>query len=172
MVSACVVYSSGMLLVTIIACLFNVSFFSVLSYAQLNDSLAAPFARAVAGNAFPELFVGIISVMASLCCAGTVQGWMMSVSRIVYSSAARGDFPSVFAKLSEKKQIPINAVAAFAAWTSLVLLPTEETTLIVTFHTIGQWFFFVMVAIALIRLRSLEPNVHRPYKVNLGRWLR
>lgn len=91
-------------------------------------------------------------------------------SRIFAAMAKDGLMPPLFGTIHPKlrtpwmSQILIGAVVAtFAAAT-----PIETLSELVG---VGTLFSFVMVCAALIRLRSLEPEVHRPFRVPGAPWV-
>ena len=69
------IYVSGMATVVVISLVFNIAFFSVLKADDLTSFLAAPFARAVAG----EWLSSIIAFMVAMCCLGSSNGMLMGI---------------------------------------------------------------------------------------------
>ena len=88
---------------------------------------------------------------------GWISAAMLYGPRLAYSLAARGDFPSVFAKLHPRFQTPGIAIA-FYALTGWALAASGSFLRVVTLSSASMIVLYAGVCAALIRLRKLRPN--------------
>ncbi len=47
----------------------------------------------------------------------------------------------------------------------IVAILAEDITFLINFSTFTEWAFYILVMILLLVLRRIQPNTHRPYRV-------
>lgn len=147
------------------ACLFllvNLACFRVLSFDQLAQSRTA-VADMLGRVGGAGLAVGLTLAMI-LSALGTLNGTILTQSRIPYAMARDGLLPRVLGTVSATGRAPVGAVlykAGFAA--VLVLTGTFEQ--LSSLYVFAQWLFYALGALALLRLRAIEPDLARPVRV-------
>lgn len=151
----------GTLLTLAVYLLVNVAYFYVLtpSQALATRSIAATAARHFlggAGGAFVAIGV-LISTFASL------NGSILSGSRIPYAQAKDGLFPRALARVHPRFQTPAIAILAQAVIAGIFALSGSYETLY-TKAIYSEWVFYALATSALFVLRRREPSLHRPYR--------
>jgi basic amino acid/polyamine antiporter, APA family len=117
-------------------------------------------ARAVLGGRGSFVMAALIAVAV----LGTLNGTMLSGSRIAASMAARGDFPRFAAKASARTGTPSAALWIQTGWTlALVGIGEAETLLDYTVGAMLLSGILMVLAVIILRLRS--PDLARPFRV-------
>ncbi len=152
----------GTLLVMVIYLLMNASYIYVLSIPVIaaSDSVASDMALMTFG-AFGSLFVSLLVVVST---AGSVNGAVISGSRVFFAMARDGLFFERVGRVQPRFQTPAN---------SLIVLAIVSATycLLGTFQQIIRYFvfhamiWFMLVTLGVIILRRRLPDVARPFKV-------
>jgi len=100
------------------------------------------------------VFVGI-AVMVSTY--GWISGDMLNAPRLAYSLGAKGDFPSLFARLHPRFHTPATAIMLYAL-TGWVLAVSGSFLWAVALSAGSNMVYYAATSGALIRLRKLRPN--------------
>lgn len=91
---------------------------------------------------------------------------VLEVARVVYIAARHGQLPLMFSTLNVHSS-PFIAVLLNVSLGSLAVVLTNLNELInYLYFTSSIWTLLSMIGI--LKLRYQEPNLHRPYKVNMG----
>jgi len=109
------------------------------------------------------IVVSIGGILASLT---TVNGALAGGTRIAYGLSRNDLLPSVFKRVHPKFRSPFTALALTSLLAVLFVL-TRWVDLIVYAIALGYSITAIMVVLALIRLRQIEPTLYRPFKVPL-----
>jgi APA family basic amino acid/polyamine antiporter len=89
---------------------------------------------------------------------------MLGLSRLGYSLALNRQIPSLVGYLHPRRSTPVVVIAIGALLAVLLLLPADLDFL-VGISAFGATLAFSIVSVAVIRLRWLEPNRDRPFKM-------
>ncbi|HLY59319.1 MAG TPA: amino acid permease [Terriglobia bacterium] len=151
----------GTLLVITVYLLVNMAYFYVLAPADIarTQTVAADCARVFmgkAGGAFVAVGV-IISTFA------TLNGSILSGSRIPFATARDGLFPQPLAKLSPRFATPVVAILSQAFVAGLFALSGQYDTLY-TKAIFSEFLFYALVTAGIFVLRRREPNLPRSYR--------
>lgn len=118
-------------------------------------------------NLFDSQLLGKVLVVGGI--AGIITSWNAFViggSRIMYAMAIRGMLPQWFAKMHPKFHTPSNAIIFLTALAFLApLLGRQALNWLVNAGSIGIVLGYLIVTLAFLQLRKLEPNLERPYAV-------
>ena len=98
------------------------------------------------------------SVFSTMCCT------VLSASRMIYRASQEGQLPFIFSMLNNHS-CPTMAVSQLIILTSIVIITSDLINLI-RYSGLALWFLRGLHMIGLLKLRSQEPNLPRPYKVN------
>ncbi|HEX9261527.1 MAG TPA: APC family permease [Candidatus Bathyarchaeia archaeon] len=109
------------------------------------------------------IVVSIGGILASLT---TVNGALAGGTRIAYGLSRNDLLPSIFRRVHPKFRSPFTALALTTLLAVLFVL-TRWVDLIVYAIALGYSITAIMVVLALIRLRQIEPTLYRPFKVPL-----
>ncbi len=102
---------------------------------------------------------------------GNMLSWSLGVNNTACYAAENGDMPKVFAKRNQKNQMPIGSAIMNGVVASLVVviapfLPNQD--LFWAFFSLNLVMFllsYVPVFLAFYRLRKIDPDTPRPFKV-------
>jgi amino acid transporter len=160
---------SGLATVTFIYLLANFAYLSVLSANDVENSsaIAVDLGNTVSGELFNSSHVLslIFAFGVALSTMGSNNGSIMTGGRVFYAIARNGDAPKFFAKLNSAGA-PWTALLAQGTWASiLVLLPGSSFGSLLNYLGPCAWFYYALTSSSVIRLRYIEPDTHRPFKV-------
>ena len=157
----------GSLAVLAVYLLTNLAYFHAL---PINEIATANTGYPVATKAVAT-FLGttgatFVSLAIMISIIGSLNGSILTNSRVPYAMASDGLFPKTISELNEKSRVPVRAIMAQAIWASaLALLGTfDQLTNYVIFAT---WIFYVLTTSAVFVLRRKMPDATRPYKTLL-----
>lgn len=107
------------------------------------------------------LLIVICSITASLT---TVNGAMAGATRVSYALSRDGLLPSFLHKVHPKYHLPYRTLL-LSLLISIVFVLTRSVDLIVYMVSLGYIVTSVLVGLSVIRLRTKEPYLYRPFKV-------
>jgi len=107
--------------------------------------------------------VVVCSITASLT---TVNGAMAGATRVSYALSRDGLLPTFFEKVHPKHKIPYRTLL-LSLMISISFVLTRSVELIVYMISLGYIVTSIFVGLSVIRLRSKEPHLYRPFKVPL-----
>ena len=102
--------------------------------------------------------VGLLGLIASF------HGLILAAGRATFEFGRVGYFPKILGKIHPKFKTPSNALA-FNMVIGIGALLTEKTAEIITISVFGALTLYAISMVAVIRLRKIEPNLNRPFKV-------
>ncbi|MHB8634216.1 MAG: APC family permease [Thermoplasmatota archaeon] len=117
------------------------------------QGLIAVEAARAAGGGTAALFVAVVGVVSLF---GTANVFVLAVPRIFQAMAQEGALPARLAAVS-KAHVPAKPMVALALWSSILAMTGlyGSITYMVVF---GQWFFYLLTAVAFLRLRKSHPT--------------
>ena len=152
----------GVLFVAIVFMLFNAVCFYVLPFGAVAGSphVASDVMESFGGHK-AALWITLAMVISAL---GTLNSSILSGARVDYAMARDGIFFRVAARVHPKFRTPGNALIFQCSLASVMALTGtfEDLTSLFIFAT---WIFYGLAVVALFRLRRLEPELPRPYRV-------
>ena len=92
---------------------------------------------------------------------------MLGLSRLGYSLALNRQIPSAIGRLHSSRATPVVVIAVGALLAILLLIPADIEFL-ASIYAFGATISFTIVHLAVIRLRWLEPDRDRPFKIRLN----
>jgi amino acid transporter len=139
-------------LVTLLALPFN-------TIANSNHVASDMLERAAGADASVWLTLAmIVSVI------GTLNSTTLAAARVPFAMARDGLFFKPLARLSARTRTPRMAVM-FQAFLSTLLVLTGTFEDLTSLFIFANWLFFALVIAGLMRLRSTEPDLPRPFRV-------
>jgi amino acid transporter len=106
----------------------------------------------------------IVSIGSIVAVLTTINGSIAGGTRIAYALSRSQLLPSVFNRVHPKYRSPYTALA-LTMLLAIAFILTRSIELIVYAITTGYSVTAIMVCIALIKLRRIEPQLYRPFKV-------
>jgi APA family basic amino acid/polyamine antiporter len=89
---------------------------------------------------------------------------LIGISRLSYSLASSDLFPGAFAKLHPKFRTPFISIIVFGVAAALLILP-GQIDLMAAVYSLAATFAFAVAHLAVMRLRFVEPRLHRPFRM-------
>lgn len=124
-------------------------------------------------NLFGSQWFGTVLVIGGV--AGIITSWnafIIGGSRILYAMSARSMIPKWFGFIHPKYKTPTNAIVFLGILAFVApFLGRPSLVWIVNAGGIGIVFGYLLVSIAFLRLRKLEPDLDRPYKIKYYRFV-
>ena len=122
------------------------------------------------------IFIGLMAFLFLLTLFGNMISWSLGVNNTACYAAENGDMPKIFAKRSEKLKMPIGAAIMNGIVASVIIviapiLPNQD--LFWAFFSLNLVMFllsYIPVFPAFYKLRKIDPNAHRPFKVSGKDW--
>ncbi|KAL8598646.1 hypothetical protein ACOMHN_013529 [Nucella lapillus] len=146
----------GVVAVTVIYVLTNVSYLAVMSPQQMlaADTVAVTWGNAVLGTGLASLIIPLC-VMTST--AGSANGSMFVEPRMIFSAARDGNFPEAFSYLQVHSRIPLLSVFLIIALAIFYAVFSDIMELI-TMAEFTAWFFNFLIAASLLLIRHRQPR--------------
>ncbi|XP_077982868.1 large neutral amino acids transporter small subunit 1-like [Glandiceps talaboti] len=154
----------SVMLVTVIYVLVNVAYFAVLSPIQMgqSDAVAVTF-----GNWTLGIMAWIIPVFVSLSTFGSVNGSLLTGSRIFFVGARENQLPDVLGMIDLKKKTPTPSLL-LTCLLSLMYLLAEDIGTLINYFSFITWLSIGTAICGMLYLRWKKPDLPRPIKVNLA----
>ena len=156
----------GVAIVALLYVLMNAAYIACLPPALMSSSAAVgrDAASAVVGQAGAV----IIPLIVAISTFGSCNGSILTGARVIFASARDGQLPvwcsSRLGSVHSKTQAPVYALLLQALWSTCLLLPGNFESL-VQFFGFASWLGYGASGVALLRLRRLEPELTRPFKI-------
>jgi APA family basic amino acid/polyamine antiporter len=151
----------GTLLVIVVYLLVNMAYFYILAPAAVagTQTVAADSARVFLGKA-GGAFVAIGVMISTFA---TLNGSILSGSRIPFATARDGLFPQPLAKLHPRFSTPAVSIMSQAIVAGLFALSGQYDTLY-TKAIFSEFLFYALVTGGIFVLRRRAPDLPRPYR--------
>lgn len=154
----------GTLVVLALYLLLDAAFLRALGMDGLARSGEAGTATARA--AFGEAGARAMALLIAVAVLGTLNGTMLSGSRIAQAMAARGDFPRFAARAHARTGTP-SAALWIQTGLTLALVAVGEAQALLAYTTSAMLLSGVLMVLAVIVLRRRAPGLARPFRVPL-----
>ena len=95
---------------------------------------------------------------------------LIGISRLSYSLGGADLLPRTFARLHPRYKTPYLSIIIFGAAAALLILPGifvhgQEIDLLGSIYALAATFAFCSAHLSVMRLRFIEPNLYRPYRM-------
>ncbi|XP_071092211.1 b(0,+)-type amino acid transporter 1-like [Haliotis cracherodii] len=151
----------GVLLVTVVYVLTNISYLSVMTRQELLDAnaVAVTWGDRILGAA---AVIMPLSVMVSTF--GGANGTAFTGGRVVYAAARDNNLPEILSYIQVKQLTPMPSML-FTIFISLLMIIPGDIGSLIDFFSFTAWMFYGMTFLSLIVLRFRMKDAPRPYKV-------
>jgi len=152
----------GTSLVILLYVLINWVYFHLLSFSQVAQSqhVASDAVARLVGNVGAQWFTVAMMVSAF----GSLHAGFLTGPRIPYAMARDGNFFSFAKRIQPTFHTPSGAVV-FQGCVAILLVLTGTHQELYSYTMFATWAFLALTAVALIRLRTTNPDLPRPYRV-------
>ena len=157
----------GSLLITTVV---YVSVALVLTGIQATSGVAIPEGFLKAPMAYVMTMVhqdwvaGFISVGSIAGLTSVLLVLLMACTRILYAMSRDNFLPPIFRKLNRKTRTP-NIITYVVALISILCVLGLDLNVAAELCNFGTFTSFIIICVAVLILRKIEPNRHRPFKV-------
>ncbi|KAI6229397.1 hypothetical protein M3Y95_00526800 [Aphelenchoides besseyi] len=153
-------------IVTVVYLLVNIAFYAGTSPDELLESKA--IAVTFANKYYGPLAI-IMPIMVACSCFGTVNGVMMTSSRLFFVAGRNEHMPRVLSYINPYWKTPIPAVLFTAFLSLLYLLLSDNIYTLINYVQIVNWLAIGMATCGLLYLRVSKPprDYPRPLQVSL-----
>jgi basic amino acid/polyamine antiporter, APA family len=151
----------GMLIVTAVYLLMNVTYAYVLPIDQMAQS------KLVAADVAERCFAGggrWIAAAVMISTFGTVNATILATARLYFSMARRNYLPQTLGKVHPRFHTPAASLVVQGIWSVLLLFSGTFDTLTDTLIFVS-WAFYAVGAYGIFVLRRKQPDAPRPYRV-------
>ncbi|KAK3600943.1 hypothetical protein CHS0354_004154 [Potamilus streckersoni] len=151
----------GVLLVTVIYVMANISYLTAMTSAELltSDAVAVTWGERVLGVA------AIILPLAVLCSTfGAANGSMFTGGRVVYAAGREGHLPELLSFIQCKSRTPLPSLVFTTIISLLMIIPGDVGSL-VDFFSFTAWIFYGSTVAALLFLRWKMRDAERIFTV-------
>lgn len=151
----------GTTLVIVVYMLVTISYFYLLAPAEVagSNTVAADAARRFLGKAGGAF----VAVGVMISAFATLNGSILSGSRVPYAQARDGLFPKALADVHPRFRTPAVAIMAQACIAGMFAL-TGQYEALFTKVIFSAWLFYALVTAGIFVLRQREPDLPRPYR--------
>lgn len=151
----------GTAVIAIIYLLVNVVYLRALPFTEMAGVIT--IANAAATVLFGDTAMHLLAVAILISIAGSTNGSVLVGARVYYAMARDGLFFRRMATVHPRFGTPSVAIAAQAAWSSLLAL-TGTLTQLFTYFIVSTLLFWIATVVAVFVLRQKRPDLPRPYK--------
>ncbi|XP_048865661.1 cystine/glutamate transporter-like isoform X1 [Brienomyrus brachyistius] len=151
----------SMVTVTVCYVLVNVSYYTVMTSAELlaSDAVAMTFAHRSL-----QSIASIIPILVAISCLGSLNGAFFAISRMLFVGAREGHFPALFSMIHIRRKTPLPAVLMLYPLVVVMLIRGKLFQLI-NYAAFSRWLFIAMTTLGLLIHRYRFPLHSRPFKV-------
>ncbi|MCQ4297018.1 amino acid permease [Pseudomonas stutzeri] len=159
----------GTLVVTTLYLLTNIALLQMFGLEALrqSDAVGADLMEVVAGSWAAQG----LSLLICFTALSTINATILTGARVYYALGRDVPQLAMLGAWNERGSTPIRALLVQAAITLLLILfgalSQSGVQAMVAYTAPVFWFFMCMTALALLRLRNLQPHVPRPFRVPL-----
>ncbi|XP_048742291.1 b(0,+)-type amino acid transporter 1-like isoform X2 [Ostrea edulis] len=152
----------GVLLVTVIYILANISYLAVLGTDRLLNSsaVALDWGEIVLGK---DLSV-IMPIFVMFSTFGAANGSLFAGVRTLYVAARENQFPEVLSYVNARRLTPTPCIIFTTVVALLMLIPGDIGSLI-DFFSFAAWMFYALAIVSLMILRFTRKDDYRPIKI-------
>jgi amino acid transporter len=108
-----------------------------------------------------------MAAVTAVTALNTFNGGFITASRFVYGTARQGSLPPLLARLNTRAVpwVPVVALGALSLVVALVVSVTHSWQVLVAVGAALEAMIYAVAAFCTLRLRSREPDRHRPFRV-------
>ena len=151
----------GTLIIAAIYILANVSYYMVLTPAQVASSDAV--AAYAVQHSYGVFGRNCISLLIMISIFGAMNGMILTGPRVYYAMAKDGIFLESFGSLNPRVHAPIFGLVVQGIWASLLTVLGTFTQLF-TYVIFTAWIFYALAVAGVAVLRVREPNLKRDFR--------
>ncbi|XP_070553168.1 cystine/glutamate transporter-like [Ptychodera flava] len=155
-------------IVIVLYVMANISYLTAMSPEELlaSNAVGVTFADYLFGS-----FSWIIPVFIAISVFGTMNGTVLTRSRIFFTCARDGYLPATIGMIHVNFKTPITSLMSSAVLVTITFVISSVTgtgiTNLLNYVTFANWLFYAVVTVGLVYLRWKRPDLNRTFKVPL-----
>jgi APA family basic amino acid/polyamine antiporter len=153
----------GMLVIAVLYLSANLLYHTVMGLEGMRSSTIVASDTAVV--LFGNMGAGLISIMVIISATGSINGTMMSASRVYYAMARDGLMFKWLDHIHPKFQTPTHAIIAHCIWGIVLILVRQNFETIVSGMVFDVLIFYVFTTVAFFKFRSSEAGNKDGYQL-------
>ncbi len=158
----------GTFAVLLLYMVLSAGFLTVFGVADLANVGEA--GTAAAGRLFGQVGIVVVTTMIMLAMLGSINGTVMTGSRIGYAMAEQGHFPRAAATLDPRFGTPVVALWTQAGL-ALALIAVQRFEQLMSYASCAMLISGSLTVYSVVRLRQRLPDRPRPYRVRFYPWV-
>jgi APA family basic amino acid/polyamine antiporter len=159
----------GCVLVVGVYCVINAAYLYALPLSEVASSNSSLYPEQLpVGTKAAQTFLGsfgskLVTVIFIVSILGSLNGTILTGARVPFAMAQHGLFPTWMGRVSESRRAPAAAIAAQAAWASVLALSAsfDQLTNCIIF---AYWIFYGLTTTAVFVLRRKLADLPRAYR--------
>lgn len=153
---------AGVLLVGALYVLVDLTYFHVLPFGRI--AVSQDVASDVSSVLFGDRAARWLTIAMAISALASLHAVIMAEARVPYAMARRGlFFFTAAARVHPRFRSPVGALLYTGTLAALLTL-TGSFEELYSLYVFTMWIFFGLAALSLMRLRSSEPRLERPYR--------
>jgi APA family basic amino acid/polyamine antiporter len=108
----------------------------------------------------------LVAALATMTLVAASNAAMLGLSRLAYSLSTNRQIPSALGRLHPNRSTPYVLILIAAAIAAGLVAP-ESLDFLIGIYAFGAMLAFTIAHVSLIRLRRIEPEADRPYRIPL-----
>ena len=153
----------GMLVIAVLYLSANLLYHTVMGLEGMRSSTIVASDTAVV--LFGNMGAGLISIMVIISATGSINGTMMSASRVYYAMARDGLMFKWLDHVHPKFQTPTHAIIAHCIWGIVLILVRQNFETIVSGMVFAVLIFYGFTTVAFFKFRSSEAGNKDGYQL-------
>ena len=153
----------GMLVIAVLYLSANLLYHTVMGLEGMRSSTIVASDTAVV--LFGNMGAGLISIMVIISATGSINGTMMSASRVYYAMARDGLMFKWLDHIHPKFQTPTHAIIAHCIWGIVLILVRQNFETIVSGMVFAVLIFYGFTTVAFFKFRSSEAGNKDGYQL-------
>lgn len=153
----------------------------LVSCALMAVSMSHVLTRAQLASAYPQLFLGraalgtvgpwVMAAVTAVTALNTFNGGFITASRFVYATAREGSLPRQLALLNDRAVpwVPVVGLGGLSLAVAVVVALSHSWEVLVAVGAALEAMIYAVAAVCVLRLRRLEPDRPRPFRVRAVR---
>lgn len=151
-------------LVSILYFMANIAYLNVLGIEGIKMAAEDRVATAAMDSIIGQSGAIIMAVIILISTVGCNNGLIMSGARVYWAMARDNLFFSRVGEINPKYHTPINSLIIQCAWACVICLSGQYSQ-ILDYVICAGLIFYILTILGVYRLRKLQPDLPRPYKV-------
>ena len=159
----------GMLIISVLYLSSNILYHTIIGLEQMRESTIVASDTAV--KLFGPIGAAMISLMVIISATGSINGTIMSASRVYYAMAKDKLLFAWLDHIHPKHQTPTHAIVAHGLWAAVLIIIRQNFETIVSGMVFAVLIFYGFTTIAFFKFRNENAGKDNGYKLFGYPWI-